>query len=65
MDESGCGFLACWMHTKRGRDATMKIVIVGGGAIGRLFGSFLAKGGNEISLIDVDQEVVGAMQSGG
>ena len=43
----------------------MKIVIVGGGAIGRLFGSFLAKGGNEISLIDVDQEVVGAMQSGG
>ena len=43
----------------------MKIVIVGGGAIGRLFGSYLAKGGNEISLIDVDQEVVGAMQSGG
>ena len=43
----------------------MKIVIVGGGAIGRLFGSFLAKGGNEISLIDVDHEVVGAMQSQG
>ena len=43
----------------------MKIVIVGGGAIGRLFGSFLGKGGNEVSLIDVDQEVVGAMQSKG
>jgi len=43
----------------------MKIVIVGGGAIGRLFGSFLAKGNNEVTLVDIDREVVGAMQDHG
>lgn len=43
----------------------MKIVIVGGGAIGKLFGSFLAKGGNEVTLIDIDNEVVLAMRSQG
>jgi 2-dehydropantoate 2-reductase len=43
----------------------MKIVIVGGGAIGRLFGSFLGKGGNEVNLIDIDQEVIGAIQGEG
>ena len=43
----------------------MKIVIVGGGAIGRLFGSFLGKGGHDVSLIDIDQEVIGAMQGEG
>ena len=43
----------------------MKIVIVGGGAIGRLFGSFLGKGGHEVSLIDVNQDIVGAMQGEG
>ncbi len=43
----------------------MKIVIVGGGAIGRLFGSSLAKGENEVTLLDVDNEVVGAMQDHG
>ena len=37
------------------RRRTMKIVIVGGGAIGRLFGYFLVKGKNEITLIDIDQ----------
>ena len=36
----------------------MKIVIVGSGAIGRLFGAFLAKGGHEVILVDVDQKVV-------
>ena len=43
----------------------MNIVIVGGGAIGRLFGSFLGKGGHEVSLIDTDQRVIGAMQGEG
>lgn len=43
----------------------MKIVIVGGGAIGRLFGSSLARGENEITLLDVDNEVVNAMQDDG
>lgn len=43
----------------------MRIVIVGGGAIGRLFGSLLAKGKNEITLLDVDAEVVDAMRDQG
>jgi 2-dehydropantoate 2-reductase len=43
----------------------MKIVIVGGGAIGRLFGYFLVKGGNEITLIDTDQKTLGALQEKG
>jgi 2-dehydropantoate 2-reductase len=43
----------------------MKIVIVGGGAIGRLFGSFLARGRNEVTLLDVDNDVVGAMRDHG
>lgn len=43
----------------------MKIVIVGGGAIGRLFGSFLGKGGHEVNLIDTDQQVIGAIQGEG
>jgi 2-dehydropantoate 2-reductase len=43
----------------------MKIVIVGAGAIGRLFGSFLGKGGHEVSLIDINQDIIGAMQDGG
>ncbi len=36
----------------------MKIVIVGSGAIGRLFGAFLAKSGHEVILADVDQKVI-------
>lgn len=43
----------------------MKILIVGGGAIGRLFGSSLAKGTAEITLLDVDSQVVQAMQDHG
>ncbi len=43
----------------------MRIVIVGGGAIGRLFGSFLVRGGNEIILIDIDQKTLGALQAKG
>lgn len=43
----------------------MKIVIVGGGAIGRLFGSLLARGENEVTLLDVDAEVVDAVQDQG
>ena len=43
----------------------MRIVIVGGGAIGRLFGSFLVKGGNEITLIDIDRKTLGALQKTG
>ncbi len=43
----------------------MRIVIVGGGAIGRLFGSFLIRGGNEITLIDIDQDTLGALRKKG
>lgn len=43
----------------------MRIVIVGGGAIGRLFASFLVKGGNEIVMIDIDQTTLGAIQEKG
>lgn len=43
----------------------MKVVIVGGGAIGRLFGSFLVRGGNEITLIDIDHDTLGALQEKG
>ncbi|SHO48422.1 ketopantoate reductase family protein [Desulfopila aestuarii] len=43
----------------------MRIVIVGGGAIGRLFGSLLAKAKNEVTLLDIDAEVVDAMKDKG
>ncbi|MEA3469075.1 MAG: 2-dehydropantoate 2-reductase [Thermodesulfobacteriota bacterium] len=43
----------------------MKIVIVGSGAIGRLFGAFLAKGGHEVILVDVDQRVVDEINHSG
>ncbi len=43
----------------------MKIVIVGGGAIGRLFGSYLLKGKNEVILIDTDSHVVESIQERG
>ncbi len=43
----------------------MRIVIVGGGAIGRLFSSFLIRGGNEITLIDIDHHTLGAMRDKG
>lgn len=43
----------------------MRIVIVGGGAIGRLFGSFLVKGGNQITLIDIDHSTLGALREKG
>ena len=43
----------------------MRIVIIGGGAIGRLFGSFLIRGGNEVILIDIDHDTLGALQEKG
>ena len=43
----------------------MRIVIVGGGAIGRIFGSSLVRGGNEITLIDIDQKTLGALREKG
>ncbi len=43
----------------------MKIIIVGGGAIGRLFGSFLIQGGNDLTMIDIDQTTLGALQTRG
>ena len=36
----------------------LKIVVVGSGAIGCLFGGLLAKGGHEVWMIDKDEEVV-------
>ncbi len=43
----------------------MNIVIVGGGAIGRLFGAFLARGGHDLTLVDVDSEAVEAFKTKG
>jgi 2-dehydropantoate 2-reductase len=43
----------------------MQIVIVGSGAIGRLFGSFLIRGGSEITLIDIDHGILGALREKG
>ena len=43
----------------------MRIVIVGSGAIGRLFGSSLVRGGNEITLIDIDRKTLGALREKG
>lgn len=43
----------------------MRIVIVGSGAIGRLFGSFLIQGGSEVTLIDIDQSILGALREKG
>lgn len=43
----------------------MRIVIVGSGAIGRLFGSFLIRGGSEITLIDIDHAILGALREKG
>ena len=43
----------------------MRIVIVGSGAIGRLFGSFLIRGGNDITLIDIDHGILGALREKG
>ena len=42
----------------------MKIVIVGGGAIGRLFGSYLGSS-NDVTLLDIDHHIVGAIKSNG
>lgn len=43
----------------------MKIVIVGGGAIGRLFATHLVRGGNEMTLIDIDSRTIGDIQQKG
>lgn len=43
----------------------MEIVIVGGGAIGRLFSCLLAKGGHQVTLVDSDQRVVDGVRGAG
>ncbi|HID96678.1 MAG TPA: 2-dehydropantoate 2-reductase [Thermodesulfobacteriaceae bacterium] len=43
----------------------MKVVIVGAGAIGRLFGAMLGRGGNEVIFVEKDQEVGEAVNSHG
>lgn len=43
----------------------MKIVIVGAGALGRLLGAFLARGGHTVSFVEKDQEVVKAINDKG
>lgn len=43
----------------------MKIVVVGAGAIGGLFGSFLHKSGEEVTLVDIWEEHVKTIQSTG
>lgn len=43
----------------------MKIVIVGAGALGRLFGALLAKGGEDVWFVELDREVVAAINEKG
>lgn len=43
----------------------MKIVVVGAGAIGGLFGSFLYKSGEDVTFVDINKEHVGVMRSAG
>lgn len=43
----------------------MKIVIVGGGAIGRLFATYLGRGGNDVIIIDNDPAVVAEIEASG
>ncbi len=43
----------------------MKFVIVGAGAIGRLFGALLSRGGNEVAFVETKQEVVDAINDAG
>ncbi len=43
----------------------MKIVIVGAGAIGRLFGVYLSRSGHQVTMVDPDPEVVSAINSRG
>ncbi len=43
----------------------MNVVIVGGGAIGRLFGALLVSGGNQVTIVDKDPTVVSEIQANG
>jgi len=43
----------------------MKIAVVGAGAMGSLFGGFLAEAGNDVHLIDVNAEHVAALNKNG
>jgi len=43
----------------------MKIAIVGSGAIGRLFGAFLAKSDHQVILVDIKQTIVDAINRSG
>jgi 2-dehydropantoate 2-reductase len=43
----------------------MNIVIVGGGAIGRLFGASFVKGGNDVTIVDTNPAVVTELQKSG
>lgn len=43
----------------------MKIVIVGAGGIGRLFGALLSRGGHEITVVELDLEVIDSINRQG
>ena len=43
----------------------MKIAIVGAGAMGSMFGGLLAECGNDVTLIDINDAHIGAVQSNG
>jgi 2-dehydropantoate 2-reductase len=43
----------------------MKIIIVGAGAAGMLFGTFLSKGGNEVIFVEIKNEIVEAINAHG
>ncbi|MEY2525335.1 MAG: hypothetical protein QOE73_106, partial [Verrucomicrobiota bacterium] len=43
----------------------MKTVILGAGAMGSVMGGLLARGGNEVVLVDVAKEIVHAIEQDG
>jgi len=43
----------------------MHVLIAGGGAVGRLFGYFLAKGHHEVTILDTDAAIVAALNARG
>jgi 2-dehydropantoate 2-reductase len=52
-------------HGSWNENAGMKIAIIGAGAMGSLFGGYLALGGHEVSLIDVNADHVAAINAKG
>src|SRR4249919_2069339 len=52
-------------RTAWSENASMKITVVGAGAMGSVYAALLAQGGNAVSVVDVDEEHVEAIRADG